>query len=131
MAKARPNPFGCFDRRYLIEILPAIAAIAASLVMKFSLPRTPDRHLLLVGISSVAVAWAFIVTVAAIRRLDELQQRIQLIAIAVAFAATGVLLAVMSFFQAAGFPAPKAVYGCTFMMVAWAVSIMLLSRRYR
>jgi|SRR6185436_20330312 len=131
MTDRRPNPFSCFDRRYVIEILPSIAVIAIALVMKFSLPRTPDRRLLLVGMSAAAVAWAFVVTVAAIRRLDELQQRIQLIAIAFAFVATGIALAVMSFLQAAGVSTPQAVYGCTFMMVVWAVCIFVLNRRYR
>ena len=128
----RPNPFGCFNRRYGIELIPAIAAIVAALAIAWSVPRTPTTRLLTVGLGSGALAWAVVVTVAAIRRLDELQQRIHLIAIAVSFAATGALVAMSLFFRVANLgwvPSGGELLG--FMMIIWTVGLVVLNRRYR
>lgn len=132
MSDGRANPFGCFDRRYLVELVPAFAAIVTALAILGWAPRTPATHLLRVGLGSGALAWTIVVTVAAIRRLDELQQRIHLIAIAVSFAVTGALLAMMPFFRVAGLGwVPSGVQWWTFMMAVWAGGVAILSRRYR
>ncbi len=83
-----------------MELIPAIAAIVVALAIAWSVPRAQTPQLLMAGLGSGALAWAIIVTVAAIRRLDELQQRIHLIAIAVSFATTDALVAMTLFFRA-------------------------------
>jgi hypothetical protein len=128
----RPNPFGCFDRRYLIELIPAIAAIVAALVIAASVPRSHSRQLLMAGLASGALAWMFVVTVAAIRRLDELQQRIQLIGIAIAFVATGALVSLTLFFRVADVGwVPSETELVMFMMLVWAGAVVVLNHRYR
>jgi hypothetical protein len=132
MNARRPNPFSCFDRRWLIELIPTLITLAAAMAIAFLTPRSPERRPLVLGLTSFAVAWSIVVTIAAIRRLDELQQRIQLIAIAIAFAALGVVLAVVPFLQAIGVrwtPSPFDL--TTFMMLAWAAATTILARRYR
>jgi hypothetical protein len=132
MKSGRPNPFGCFDRRYAVELIPAAAAIVAALAVAASRPRTQTPRVMVAGLVSCALAWTLVVTVAAIRRLDELQQRIQLIAIAVSFAATGALVSFTLLFRVARLGwAPAGTGLWEFMLVVWAVSVVVLNRRYR
>ena len=125
------NPFACFDRRYLFELAPAIVAIVTALTLAFVVPRTPTVRLLLAGLVSFALAWNMIVSVAAIRRLDELQQRVHLIAIAVSFAVTGALVGMAFFCRLAFGWAPSEVGLAGFMVVVWYVGVVVLNRRYR
>ena len=128
----RPNPFGCFDRRFTVELIPAIAAIVAALAIAFLLSRTPATRLLMTGLVSGALAWTIVVMVAALRRLDELEQRIHLIAIAVSFAATGALVAMLPLFRIAGLGwQPSGTDVAAFMVVVWMSAVALLNRRYR
>jgi hypothetical protein len=132
MSGGRPNPFGCFDRRFAVELIPALAAMVAALAIAGLLPRSEPTRLLMAGLSSGALAWTIIVAVAAIRRLDELQQRIHLIAIAVSFAATGALLAMTLFFKVAGVGwFPSGLVLSEFMLAVWAGGVVVLEHRYR
>jgi hypothetical protein len=132
MNESRRSPFSCFDRRWLLELLPTLLALGAAIAIAFLTPRSPERRPLLLGLTSFAVAWSVVVTVAAIRRLDELQQRIQLIAIAISFTSLGVVLAVVPFLGALGVRwSPSGFDLTTFMMLAWAAATVVLARRYR
>ena len=132
MNERRRNPFSCFDRRWFVELIPTLITLAAALAIAFLTPRSPERRPWVLGLTSFAVAWSVFVTVAAIRRLDELQQRIQLIGIAVAFVALGVVLAAVPFLQVVGFRwTPSSFELTTFMMLAWAAAATILARRYR
>lgn len=132
MNEPRPNPFRCFDRRYLVELLPALLAIGVAFAIVSSVPRTHATRLLTAGLASGALVWMVIVTVAAIRRLDELQQRIHLIAIAVSFTVTGALVSVAMFLRVAHVgwvPSETDLLMC--MMLVWSGVAVVLNRRYR
>ncbi len=132
MSGGRSNPFGCFDRRYLIELIPAIAAILAASAIALLLPRTQTTRLIMAALTSGTLAWGIIVTVAAIRRLDELQQRIHLIAIAISFAATGALVGMTLFIQVAGWGwVPSGIGLSEFMVIVWAGAVVVLNHRFR
>lgn len=68
---------------------------------------------------------------AAIRRLDELQQRLHLIAIAISFAATGALVAMNKFLLLAFGWSPSGLELWMVMMLVWGVGIAALTHRYR
>lgn len=132
MSEKRTSPYGCFDRRYLIELIPALVAMLVAVIIAWTVPKTPGVRLLLAGLASGALAYAIVVTVAAIRRLDELQQRVHLIAIATAFTVTGVLVALTRFLEAAGVRhVPSGMNLWTFMFVVWTIGVVVLNRRYR
>jgi hypothetical protein len=128
----KTSPYGCYDRRYLIELIPAMLALAVALGLLLVVPRTPAVRMWMLGLGSVGTAYTVVVSIAAIRRLDELQQRIHLIAIAVSFAVTGVIVTMTKFLQRAGLPEYPTGNGLWVVMfgVWWAVAIVL-SRRYR
>ena len=67
-----------------------------------------------------------------IRQLDELEQRIQYEAIALAFAATVVVLTTYGLVEKAGFPAIRwSVWGYPLMFVFWFGAYLMVARRYR
>jgi hypothetical protein len=130
--KRRINLYGCYDRRYLVELIPAIAALLLAVGIAVWVPRTPAMRLWLAGLTSTVVAYTAVVTVAAIRRLDELQQRIQLIGVAVSFAVTGVVLAMTPFLERAGVRSiPTGMGLWCLMFIVWAIAVVVLSLRYR
>lgn len=131
ITEPRKNVFKCFDRRYLVEIAPALFALALVVVLKRTLPRTPRIELAMHGLLAVTMGYTVIVTVAAIRRLDELQRRIQLVAIAVSFAATGVLVTSLEFLTRLGLPKPEGPELWIFMTLVWVGAALVLGRRYR
>ena len=71
-------------------------------------------------------------TVITIRKLDELGQRIQLVAIAASFAVTGGISTLYAFLVKAGMPSLEwAIWLWPFMSLVWGVSVLVINRRYR
>lgn len=131
-AEKKVRLFGCYDRRYLIELIPSMVLLLAAAAIALWVPRTPGVRLLMVGLASISVAYCVVVTVAAVRRLDELQQRIHLIAIAVSFAVAGVVLAFSRFLELAGVKQVPTGMGLWMVMfLVWCIAVVVLSRRYR
>ena len=85
----------------------------------------------LAAVQSLATAAVIFVSVWSLRRLDELQQRIQLQALAIAFAGTGIIVMGYRWFEMAGLP--KVDWG-TFtwplMAFLWAAGFLYSNRRY-
>lgn len=132
MTEQKSRPFGCYDRRFVVELIPALALVATSAVLMFAVPRTPTLNRVILGLASIGTAWSFVVTIAAIRRLDELQQRVHLIAIAIGFTVTGVVAAMTKFLVRAGVPwVPGGMDLLLLMYLTWMLSVVVLNRRYR
>lgn len=79
-------------------------------------------------IGAVAAAW---VIMRKIWRLDELQRRIQLDAIAVSFLATALITFGWGFAQGAGAPSLHAHAIWPMMALFWVVGVAVAHRRYR
>ena len=127
-----PKPFRCYDRRYLIESL-----IVALVLMGLAFAGKPFPAGTAPKIAiSVALALVFGFFIARlllqIRRLDELEQRIHLIAMAIAFGLLTVVIPAIEFLVKAGAPVPRlGLWLLPFMMVAWGVGVVVITRRYR
>lgn len=127
-----PRYLKCFDRRYLLEVGPGLLAMILAVVGMLIFPKGTPQRPFLAGFAGVAIAYMVLVTVASIRRLDELQQRIHLISIAASFAVTGVLVNSVPLFTKAGFPLPELGPWLWFVMVGvWAGGLFFVGRRYR
>ena len=72
--------------------------------------------------------WAF---VRQMRRLDELQRRIQFEALAISFGATALLTFSYGFLENAGFPHISLIWILPLMVALWGVSLAVSSLRYR
>ena len=121
----------CYDPRIIAAalVLAAVmigAARAATGFEKGSAPR-----IALAIVQSLATAAVIVMPVWWLRRLDEMQQRIQLHALAIAFAGTGIIVTGYRWLEMAGLP--KVDWG-TFtwplMALLWAAGFVYSNRRY-
>lgn len=130
--EVRPNPFRCFDRRFLVESLAVALGIVAIAFAVKSQPKGTPLRIAAALLESLAFAWIVARSVLSVRRLDELQQRIHLVAIAISFAATGTVLVALDFFDKAGAAwRPGGAETWIGMVVVWAIAVVVLNRRYR
>ena len=121
--------------RYHLELGAALAAYAALLVGANLLggwphPAGAGRLALAVlpMLGTVAVAW---VVLRGIRRLDELQRRVQLEALALAFAGTALITFGWGFLEDAGLPRFPTFGVWPLMAVLWVLGLTVVARRYR
>src|SRR5262245_13223168 len=125
------RPWACFDRRYLAVVLAMGAGI---LGVAWLMKRTPPGSIRL-GLAALEAALAgglVLYTVAKIRQLDELGQRIQLQSIAVSFAVSAALITGYSMLTHAGLPPIDfGVWTWPVMAALWAIASVIVQRRYR
>ena len=119
------------QRFLLLSLVAGLIVIGAAWIGRQYPLRSPVRiaMALLQGVATGAIivgsAWS-------IRRLDELQQRIQLHALAFAFAGTGLLATAYGFLVNAGLPDidwGELVWPA--MVVLWVLGMVFANRRYR
>ena len=127
-----PEARARWRRRFLTTALAAAAVtIAAAFVAKQFPLRSPVR-IACALVEGAATAAIIVASVRGIGRLDELQQRIQLQALAIAFAGTGVLATAYGFLVSAGLP--DIDWGAVVwpaMVALWVVGLIIANRRYR
>ena len=122
----------CRDPRFLSAALAAAVVIVGAAWLGRDLPRGDPWKLALALAQAGATTVVVVMTVRGIRRLDELQRRIQLEALAAAFAGTAILVTTWGFLEVAG--APEVRWGLWIwpaMTVLWAGGLLVARRRYR
>jgi len=130
----RRNPLACFDRGFMLRMAGAAIGLVLLAVLgrwlaleKGSAPR--------IGLGAAQVGlmgYVIWTTVGSIRRLDEMQYRIHLEAIAFAFAASAIVMTGWGFMTRAGLPA--VIWGAEtwlVMVLFWALGLWLTRGRYR
>jgi hypothetical protein len=122
-------------KRYTLELGGALALYAALLVGANLLERATDPTgalklaiNLLPMIGAFAGAWAIM---RGIWRLDEMQRRIQLDAIAISFLGTALVTFGWGFAEGAGLPHLRAFAVWPIMGTLWAAGALIAQRRYR
>ena len=121
------------DGRYRNELLLAMLAYVAVLVSTIVIVndnedaawRYPVALLPMIPLGFALIAW-----VRFFRRMDELQQRIQLEALAFAFGGTALITFAYGFLQDAGFPDLNWFYIWPLMNVFWIVGGFIANRRW-
>lgn len=123
------------NRRYAIEMASALAAYGVLLVGSIELLThvaiaSPWRDLIAMCpmIPAAAVAW---IVLRELRRMDELQRRIQLEALGFSFAGTAILTFSYGFVEGLGYPKLSMFTVWPVLGVLWAVGLVLARRRYR
>ncbi len=124
--------FKCFDARFLGAAVVAALVIIGAALIEVRFERGSATRVAMALVQSAAIGYVIVRTVAAIRRLDELQYRIHLEAMAGAFAATGVLISAWGFLEHAGLPGLQwGMWGWPIMVLLWGGGLVGLGRRYR
>lgn len=125
---------GVAQRRSVVVIclVSALVIVAASLFAR-QFERGSAARMAIALFQGAATAVAIIVPVRSIRGLDEMFQRIQLEALAFAFAGTGVITTAYGFLVSAGLPERSWNWALVWPLMAllWAVGMVWASRRYR
>lgn len=117
------------------QILVALAAAAVILAAAFvgrGYPKGSGMRLALAIVETLATAVCLVVPAWSVGHLDELQRKIQLEALALAFIGTGILGAGYGFLQDAGVaPSDWGGFIWPAMVGLWAIGYVVASRRYR
>jgi hypothetical protein len=122
----------CYDLRIIVRALVAALLLIG---LAFVGRQFPVGSRLRVGVAvleTVAFGYVVALTLMPIRRLDELYQRIHLIAIAAAFGVVGIVGTGVTFLARAGVPSPApGLWLWVLMVVAWGIGVVVVARRYR
>jgi multisubunit Na+/H+ antiporter MnhB subunit len=119
-------------RRFLtLAVVTAVVIVAAAWAGKPLPLRSPGR-IALALLQGAATTVLIVAMARPMRHYDELQRRIQLEALALAFAGTAILATAYGFLVNAGLP--DIDWGAWIwpgMVSLWAVSLIIANRRYR
>ena len=122
-------------KRYYIELGAALALyvvllVAAAMLERALQPSAPAllAFNLLPMLGAIASAWAIM---RALRRMDELQRRVQFDAIALSFLGTALVTIGWGFAEGAGYPPLRAFAVWPIMAALWAMGTVIAQLRYR
>ena len=122
-------------RRYFFEltaalVLYAVLLISTNLIGRHFEPGGIARYTLalLPMLGCLAALWAIM---RAVRRMDELQRRIQFEALAFAFAMTALVTFGYGFLEGVGLPHFPIFAVWPLMAVSWILGLIVTQRRYR
>ena len=121
------------DRQYRREFGAALAAYAAVLVPTiFLINANQDAawRFPVAVLPMIPLVFALVVWVRLFRRMDELQQRMALEALAFAFGGTALITFSYGFLQGAGFPDLNWFFVWPIMGALWIVGGLLAKRRW-
>ena len=123
------------SRQYTMELAATLLVYGLVLVGSIELlthvdVARPWRDLLALSpmIPAAAVAW---IVLRELRRMDELQRRIQLEALGFSFAGTAILTFSYGFLEGLGYPRLSMFTVWPMLAVLWAVGLALARRRYQ
>lgn len=122
------------QRRYTGQFLAAMMVYAVVLIGSILvIQRNPDAwwRFPLAITPVIPVVVGIMAVVRRMRSMDELEQRIQLEALAFGYGCTAVLTFGYGFLQGVGFPQLNWTYLLPLMAALWGIGLALASRRYR
>jgi hypothetical protein len=127
-------PVAVAYRRYAVQI--ALGMICYAVVLIFSLKLIPSMtrgwlQVLVAVVPVIPVIFVLMVIVRLFSRIDEMQRRIHLEAVALAAGITSLLALTCGFLENAGMPRLSGFWTFASIGVLWAVFAMILQRRYR
>ena len=129
-SESRRTP--AYNARYIgVAVIAALVIIAAALGERQFARGTTER----IGFAlaqSMATAIVVVMPLRALRHLDELQRRIQLEALALAFVGTGILCSTYGFLEKAMLSRLDLTFAIwPAMVLLWVVGVLIACRRYR
>ena len=128
---SKPTEF-CYSPRFLALALGCAVLVMGAALLARSFERGSAARLALAAAQGIATGAVIVTSMLRIRRLDEMQQRVQLEALAMAFAGTGVLGTAYGFLVNAGLPDIE--WGALVwpvMVGLWAIGLLFANRRYQ
>ena len=124
--------FKCYDPRFVFWTFAGLALLAAASFAGLAFDKGSWARFTCAGLQAATMGTLIVAGVLRTRHLDELQRRIQLESIALAFAIGAAAITGWGYFEFAG--APQVNWGLwTWPLFAavWMTSLLLTRRRYR
>ena len=122
------------SKRYLRELMSSIAAYAIVLIISIlilnSAPKEAIWRPVVALLPMLPAVFVIIAVVHELKHIDELQQRIQLEALAIAFMGTAFLTFSYGFLENVGFPHISWFAVWPIMAVLWLMGLVISRRRY-
>lgn len=121
-------------RTYMLHFSLAMALYALTVIGVIWLVQQSAPawwHTLLALMPTVPLVLALVALLRFLNRMDELQQRIQLNAIAFAAGATGLASFAYGFLESVGWPHLSPIWILPLMSVLWGLALAVLNWRYR
>ena len=129
---APKKPSGCSSPRFFALVAVSVAIVVIGAFVGHALPLRSAARIAVAVIQGLSSSAVIISVFIMLRRLDELEQRIQYESLALAFAATAIVLTVYGFLERAGLPAVQwALWVYPMMFGFWGISWVIVVRRYR
>jgi hypothetical protein len=122
----------CYSPRFMAFTVGCAVLVVGAALLARAFERGSAARLALAAAQGVATGVVIVTSMLRLRRLDELQQRVQLEALAIAFVGTGVLGTGYGFLVNAGLPDIE--WGALVwpvMVGLWALGLLFANRRYR
>lgn len=120
-------------KNYLIEFGSSMAvysvAVLGSITALQRYPEMPFRTLIAVA-PVIPILFALRAFLRHLNNIDEMQQRIQMNAIAFAAGATGILTFTYGFLENVGYPTLSWTWVFPLMIALWGIATAVASRRY-
>lgn len=131
--KASPNPTTQAQKRYLIQFTIAIVAYLVVLFgTRFAFRGlTGPLETIVALLPIIPIAFIFMAVVRWLANTDEFNRRIIVESLAIAGGITALLAATYGFIENDPLPRPSAWWTWGVFMFAWAISSMILRRRYQ
>lgn len=121
-------------KQYLIEFGISMALYAVAVIFSVSfLVKYPDSSWR-IGIALLPILPSIMTTIAVIRalkRLDELQLKVQMTSLTISFAVVGLATFTYGFLENAGFPPIPYVWILPFMIATWGIATPIVGRAYQ
>jgi hypothetical protein len=126
------SPFNCYSPWFYALVAVSVVVIVIGAFVGHALPLGSAARIIVALIQGLSTSSVIVSVFLSLRRLDELEQRIQYESLAHAFAATAIVLSVYGFLERAGLPAVQwALWVYPLMFAFWGISRAIVVRRYR
>jgi hypothetical protein len=125
------GPSSCYSPQVITASLVFAAVMIGAAWAAKGFEKGSAPRIALAAVQSLATAAVIFMSVWSVQRLDELQQRIQLQALAIAFAGTGIIVVGYRWFEMAGLPEVDwGTFTWPLMAFLWAAGFLYSNRRY-
>jgi len=130
--RTEARPFRCFDGRVLaVSVTAMIVIVLLAWVARRQPLGSPPRIVAAIA-EAAAFAWMLFETVRSVRRLDELERRIHVEALASAALVSVVVIAGAGFLAKAGLPSIDWSWAALALLaITWVCEVFRITRRYR
>ena len=126
------NPFNCYSPWFYALVAASVAIVVAGAFVGHALPARSAARIAAALVQGASTAAVIVSVFHSIRRLDELEQRIQYESVALAFAATAVVVTAYGFLEQSGLPGISwGLWVYPLMFAFWGIAWTFVARRYR